>query len=592
MHHSRSTITVLLFHLSLFSVAALEHRIPDHIIIGSELDEPPPNDDPCSAIALPLEHGCLMSTFTNLDATNTGTTAPGADPDGVPEPACGLPLMGDVWFTVPVPPNGIVQLDLLAGGMTDAAIAAYRVTSGSCTSNDLVLQQIGCAINGSQQGAGNALMPYLDITSETPGSTLYIRVWRQSGASGTFTICARRIDPPPGDCSYTLTMNDAAGDGWGGSFVTLCIAGNCSDYTVIGGTASISVGANMGQMIQVSYTAVGGFQNQNSFIITQYGQPVYVSGTSPSMGMVYTTTVTCNPPPAPSGDCLGAVSLCSPTNIPCMPYLGSYYGNDLTPENAGCLVEEAQGIWFVLHVDPSVPPCSPLAFDIVGANQVGCPSAADNVFDFAVWGPLPPGSNPSIYCSMLEQPYRCNYASVPTPGIKGLAFDNDLPENQYASGDAMAKHLIVSACDRFLLFVNNRDSTGQQFAIHWKVPPPDFQVSMADCASPVAPGTYGSIGCLMEGDCMPIPVEVPTLNYSTIQINPNPVKEILWVSDVGSEVLSWQIIDGTGRMVLFGSSSHSLDLEINLNRLETGTYYLKLIGKEGISIFTHRFIKE
>ena len=98
--------------------------MPDRIILGSELDEPPPNDDPCSAIVLPLEHGCLMSTFTNTDATNTGTTAPGADPDGVPEPACGLPLIGDVWFTVPVPPNGIVQLDLLAGGMTDAAIAA------------------------------------------------------------------------------------------------------------------------------------------------------------------------------------------------------------------------------------------------------------------------------------------------------------------------------------------------------------------------------------------------------------------------------------------------------------------------------------
>ncbi|MDQ3100007.1 MAG: T9SS type A sorting domain-containing protein, partial [Bacteroidota bacterium] len=559
--------------------------------ICAVLEQPPQNDDPCTAFALPLQHGCLMSTYTNTNATNTGTTAPGASMNGVPTPTCGLPVNDDVWFTVPVPPNGIVQLDLLAGTMNDAAMAAYRVTSGSCTTNDLVLQEINCAINGSQQGAGNSLMPYLNISGETSGTTLYIRVWRQTGTNGTFSICARRTDPPPGDCFYTLNMMDVAGDGWGGSFVTVCIGGNCSNYTVLGAVAAVNIGAYIGQTLTVSYTADGGFQSQNSFVLGHSGQPVYVSGPSPMTGMVYNTIVACNPPPAPTGDCIGAISLCSNNTIPCMPYQGSYYGSDLTPENAGCLMEEAQGHWFFLFVDPNIDPCTPMAFDIVGGNQVCGTSAAENVFDFAVWGPFPTVANQTDYCSMLEQPYRCNYASI-SPGVKGLAFDNDLPAHQYSGGGSMAKHLIVSSCDRFILFVNNRDSTGQQFQIHWKTPPPDFQVSTADCSTPAAPGSVAELGCWTDGGCVPISVAVPALNSSTVQISPNPADEVLRISELGSGVMNWEIFDGIGRRVLSGKGTYSSVLDIQIHSLDAGSYYLQIRGEEGTTITTHRFIKQ
>ena len=479
--------------------------------ICAVLNQAPANDDPCGAIPLALNYGCLMQTFANLSATVTGTNPPGTVANGVPNPTCGAPVQNDVWFTVTVPPNGVVQLDMLAGSMNDVAMAVYRVLSGSCATNNMLLQQIpapqGCTMNGSQQGAGNTLMPYTSITGQVPGSTLYIRVWRQTGNDGTFSICARRTDNPPGNCYYVLTMGDTGGDGWGGSYVTICIGGVCNNYTVLGSQASISIGANVGQVFTVSYTAAGANQGQNSYMITQYGTPVYSTSAPPATGMVVNSTVSCNPPPAPSGDCMGAVTICGPGNVvPCSPYQPGSVSGEINPSNAACMAGEQMGRWMVIQFGASTIPCSPAAFDIVGGNQVGCGGGGNNIFDFVVWGPYPPGSTAGTICPITQLPYRCNWASLSTPTIKGLAFNNSLPYYQYGGGGNMARHMVVNPGDVFMIFVNNWSGSGQQFQLQWKTPPANFVPLASDC--PIAGTPLPPPGSVASTGCEPLPIEL------------------------------------------------------------------------------------
>ena len=141
---------------------------------------PPPapaNDNPCEAIALTATTTCNYVTYTTASAT--GTT-------GVPAPGCANYQGGDVWFTVVVPCDGRLIIDTQTGVMTDGGMAAYRGTCGN-------LQLIQCDDDGSPNG----LMPQLSLSSLTPGSTIYLRVWEYGNDNpGTFGICVS-IPPPP-----------------------------------------------------------------------------------------------------------------------------------------------------------------------------------------------------------------------------------------------------------------------------------------------------------------------------------------------------------------------------------------------------------
>ncbi|MBC7536428.1 MAG: hypothetical protein H7258_12105, partial [Ferruginibacter sp.] len=139
---------------------------------------PPANDEPCAAIPLTATSTCNYATYTTANAT--GTT-------GVPAPGCANYSGGDVWFKVVIPCDGKVIIDTQTGVMTDGGMAAYR---GSCGN----LQLIQC----DDDGSANGLMPRLSLTSLTPGSTIYIRVWEFGNDNpGTFGICVTIPPPPP-----------------------------------------------------------------------------------------------------------------------------------------------------------------------------------------------------------------------------------------------------------------------------------------------------------------------------------------------------------------------------------------------------------
>ncbi|MDF2454922.1 MAG: legume lectin beta domain protein [Cytophagaceae bacterium] len=157
----------------------------------------PVNDNICGAYFL-YSNRCTLSyaTYGNANATTSPQAAP----------ACGSFTGRDVWFKTVVPSSGYLNIGTQSGGITDAAIAAYRASS--CSS---ALTLLGC----DYDGAGN--MPELPLTSLTPGDSIYVRVWSFNNAqAGTFGIGLS--DPYPNYCMM-------------GSAVELNNAGKCLRIT-------------------------------------------------------------------------------------------------------------------------------------------------------------------------------------------------------------------------------------------------------------------------------------------------------------------------------------------------------------------------
>lgn len=147
-----------------------------------------PNDDPCTSISLPVNSGCI---YGGPYTTSCGSVTSQV---GLPNPSCGaFTLAGvgatrDVWFTVTVPASGQLTIDIRSINIADAAMAVYSL-AGACSTGTYT--QVACDDNSS----ANSAMPYLYLTGQTPGATLYVRVWGKNGGTGQFEVCV--TDPCP-----------------------------------------------------------------------------------------------------------------------------------------------------------------------------------------------------------------------------------------------------------------------------------------------------------------------------------------------------------------------------------------------------------
>ena len=159
----------------------------------------PANDNPCGAVALPVNSNCVNTAGTNVAATNT--------PAGLaPAPGCASYNGQDVWYSVIVPPTGSVQIAMSAGTMTDSGMALY---SGPCGGP---LTLIEC-----DDDDGPGAMSLINRTGLTPGSTIYVRVWDYGGGTGTFSICAAALTVCGGlanndYCPYPAILTAGAGN--------------------------------------------------------------------------------------------------------------------------------------------------------------------------------------------------------------------------------------------------------------------------------------------------------------------------------------------------------------------------------------------
>jgi hypothetical protein len=179
---------------------------PFQICVEGPATAAPVNDEPCNAIALPaVTAECTFLNFTTVGATaSTGAPTPASCAGG------SSPFQGgfnsttqDVWFTVVVPPSGIISITAQPSfGINDAVMALYSGTCGSLT-------QIACSDDHNYPGTTNDLKPFILQTGLTPGATLFIRYWRFNTGGDQFGICVS--SPTNDDCADALYICDING---------------------------------------------------------------------------------------------------------------------------------------------------------------------------------------------------------------------------------------------------------------------------------------------------------------------------------------------------------------------------------------------
>lgn len=278
--------------------------------------------------------------------------------------------------------------------------------------------------------------------------------------------------PPAGDCVYVLNLYDSFGDGWGSSNVGVSINGSPSQfYTVTGFANQVVFGVNINDVVVLTYNNSGPWQGENTFTLGIQGAGGLGSwGPSPPAGVVYTGTVDCVPPPAPQEDCVGAFTICSNQGF---NNNTNNTGNvvDLNLSNQGCLSSgERQGTWYVF---------SPSTGGNIGLNIA--PIGPDD-YDWALWGPFPPGSNTSTICPPAGPPIRCSYASglstfsatgsyntgFGSPVYSPPQFATPLPlHTEGAGGDGWTPGLVVTLGQVYLLYIDNFSQSGLAFNLNW-----------------------------------------------------------------------------------------------------------------------------
>ncbi|HIO72842.1 MAG TPA: hypothetical protein EYN38_07035, partial [Flavobacteriales bacterium] len=129
-------------------------------------------DETCSALSLFVDTSNQYQTLTTSCAFSSAVAPPG----------CANYQGGDVWMKATVPASGHLIIETQADEIIDGGIALY--TGASC----LTLSFIEC-----NDDSGTGLMPMIDKSGLTPGSTVYIRFWEaDNDTAGTFELSVRQ----------------------------------------------------------------------------------------------------------------------------------------------------------------------------------------------------------------------------------------------------------------------------------------------------------------------------------------------------------------------------------------------------------------
>ncbi|GAB3830656.1 hypothetical protein GCM10028821_19340 [Hymenobacter jeollabukensis] len=250
---------------------------PVTVVFTSQAPPTPPANDEC-ATATPITSIGVGSCGTAVAGTNAGATA--SSTTGTPAPGCASYSGGDVWYSLTVPANGIVQVETNQGSGTSLSDTGLALYSGSCGN----LTLLGCS-----DDEGVDAFSLLRRTGLTPGATIYVRVWAyDNSTTGTFSICAQTdpaCAPPTSVAASAITSTSAS----------------------IGFTASASAAT-----YKVRYRMQG---DTTSVVVTPAptASPVLLSGLTPNTQ--YTVTVSSNC----SGGLTAAASSITFTTLPAPP---------------------------------------------------------------------------------------------------------------------------------------------------------------------------------------------------------------------------------------------------------------------------------
>jgi hypothetical protein len=192
----------------------------------------------------------------------------------------------------------------------------------------------------------------------------------------------------------------------------------------------------------------------------------------------WVATITCTsscalPPPASAQDCVGAITVCSDITIP-----GNASGQgveEINSSNNGCLslaFGENQSSWYIFS--PSSSGNIALSIDVNTATD----------YDFAIWGPYPPGSTTATICPPNQQPIRCSFASGSTTFSQTGSYNTGIGHPTYStpqfalptpaiydgSGNTLngwAPGLQVTAGQVYILLVDNWTANSNPFTLNF-----------------------------------------------------------------------------------------------------------------------------
>lgn len=168
------------------------------LCVATAVNAQPSNDNPCTAIVLPLNSSINNSCVSNNTQSWTAATSNPA----YLAPGCGTAITGnnmaDVWFSFTPLLSGNVVINTTAGSgtdaITDAAMAVYHAP-GCGVPAQFVLDQC------NDDSGGISRMPFINMPV-TALTTYYIRLWAYNGAvSGNIGGICVSAAPPAIDAS-------------------------------------------------------------------------------------------------------------------------------------------------------------------------------------------------------------------------------------------------------------------------------------------------------------------------------------------------------------------------------------------------------
>jgi hypothetical protein len=529
---------------------------------------PPINDQPCSALTIPVNSsGCAYTLGTTVNSTLS---------TGMVEPGCGSFSDNDVWYRAVVPSNGTLSVTVVDDNTSITPFAAsLALYSGTCSS----LSHKGCASSASYS------TPSTINYTGTPGETIYIRVWDFADNEGTFNICATTT---AGIMGSVITGNSNLTCG-----ATFTDPGGSGNYLTNQYALYTVCPAGSGQFAQVNFSSFnlgsGDFltvMNGNTSsapIIGNYSgtaNPGIIISSDPSgcltfaflsnatgVGSGWNATISCSFSPGnnntstfcSTSNCSGGCGqvICGDGNYPTTNNVSSGVQELNATQIGGCWggTGEISSVWYYFQTQTP----GNLEMNLSGPNGQD--------YDFAIYGP---STNGSLPCPLNSgnSPIRCSYSSV--NGNVGLGNGaTDFFEG--AEGDGWVAPIAMLAGEIYAMVLNISQNGGPQ---------------------PIVSVDVNGSGSL---DCTP--TLLPITLFSFDGINEGPFNSITWItnSEINNDYFilersingkDWEIIgivDGAGST----QESHFYSFRDEQPTLPLSYYRLAQTDYDGTKTYSH-----
>jgi hypothetical protein len=158
------------------------------IVLSFSAFAQPVNDEAAGAITLPV---VASDAYGNNCTPTTNISWTGATPSANSLWSCSLfGNPADVWYKVTVPSSGSYRVILAPADGVSPTEDGYQVSLAALDRYNSISSYIECTNYWDLE------YPIVTTSGRTPGSTEYIRIWKQSGVtSGNLKICVMEVPP-------------------------------------------------------------------------------------------------------------------------------------------------------------------------------------------------------------------------------------------------------------------------------------------------------------------------------------------------------------------------------------------------------------